>query len=127
MAFVAPLLVALGTRAHGLVHHALERGEATVRKALKARRERAILLGLSELSDDRLHDVGLTREAVRCGIAARHAPMRTMRACRSTDPLARVQHRLRGRGAADALAPLRDSARWGEPDRRIAHERHLGW
>ena len=112
MTLTAPLL-SLVARIEGRVAERL-------RARLRTRRERASLRALFAMTDDRLHDLGLTREALRCGLAAREAPMRTMRLCRSPDPL----ERLRSSPPAQ-LRSLREDARWGE--RRVYPERHLGW
>ena len=101
-----PLLSALGTHADA----ALTRATARMAASFRRRRARATMRLLAALGDERLHDVGLTRDAVACGMGAPD-PLHAARLC--TTP--------------DGLAPLRDGARRSAVDRRVPHERHLGW
>lgn len=106
MTLIAPLL-ALTARAEAHV-------AARIASMTRRRRERASLRAFAAMSDDRLHDLGLTREGLRCGLAAPSEPLRAALACRTHAPL---PPRTPGR-----MAPLRDSARWGA--QRVTH---LGW
>lgn len=106
MTLIAPLL----TFAARVEAHVASRLGAITRR----RRERASLRAFAAMGDDRLHDLGLTREGLRCGLAAPAEPLRAALACRTHAPL---PPRPLGR-----MAPLRDSARWGAS--RVAY---LGW
>lgn len=109
MPLITPLLVSSARRAHGIFEALLSRLDERAR----VRRERSILLELDAMNDDRLYDLGLSREAIRCGLRASRQPMATARACR-VRPIGGLH-----------------SKRWGDPtvwpDRPVAHERYLGW
>ena len=109
MPMIAPLLGAAVARAHSIA------AGATTALADRARvqRERTTLLRMDDMNDDLLRDIGLTRDAIRCGLNDPRSPMRAARRC--------------ARGTFDAGGL--NSARWGRPDRypRVAAERYLGW
>ena len=80
-----------------------------VRDAARTRREHMILRDLDGRNDDRLYDLGLSREAIRCGLEAAHHPMAAARACR-VHPVGGL-----------------NSERWGDHLEPFQRERYLGW
>ena len=114
MPLLAPLLAALAMKANAIVAGALD----SMDRRARVRRERASLLDLDAMGDDRLRDVGLTRDAIRCGLRDRRSPMRAAWSC--------------ARGSRE-LGGLY-SRRWGDPvdwpdrpDRMVTYVRYLGW
>ena len=104
-----PLLASIPTlvarrmqRAFGSLNH-------RAREAARTRREHLILRDLDAMNDDRLYDLGLSREAIRCGLEAAHHPMAAARACR-VHPVGGL-----------------NSERWGDHLEPFQRERYLGW
>lgn len=108
MPLTAPLLAAFAVRANRAVAQIVRAPGSLAR----GQRERRLLQNLSELDDARLHDLGLSRDAIRCGL-------------RSRNPLAAARaHRRPTVGGLNSM-------RWGDasvwPDRQFRRERYLGW
>ena len=112
MPMFAPLLAATVDRAERALAPLTDRATA----ALRARRERDLLASFDAMGDDRLYDLGLSRDAIRCGLSAPREPMAVARACR-TAPAGRVNPTRRN---------LPSERRFATPP-RFPRERFLGW
>ena len=106
-----PLLVPFLARIAEPVRRAAETLKINMRDAARTRREHVVLRDLDAMNDDRLYDLGFSREAIRCGLAAAHRPLSVARACRER-PVGGL-----------------NSRRWGSASdaRPFQRERYLGW